>query len=143
MTNERWNSYFMDVAKRTAELSYATRLKVGAVAVKEKRIIAVGFNGTPPGVHNTCEQTNSAGLMETLDSVVHAEENLILFAARHGISLINTSIYVTHAPCIICARAILGAGFKELIYEGVYRSTRGVEFLEESFLPVLIYRKGN
>lgn len=132
----------MDVAWRTSQLSYASRLQVGAVAVKEKRIIAVGFNGTPPGSSNTCEAYNLLGILETLDSVIHAEENLILFAARHGISLLDTSIYVTHAPCINCARAILGAGFKELIYETVYRSTRGLEFLNENLFPVINYRKG-
>lgn len=125
-TGNRWQDYFMDVAKRTAELSHATRLKVGAVAIKNKRIICVGFNGTPPGLPNECEKDG-----HTLPTVLHAEENLILFAVRNGISLEGCSIYITHQPCLNCARMIFGAGFKEVFYNEPYRTYEGLKFLNE------------
>lgn len=124
----------MDVAVRTSELSYATRLKVGAVAVRDKRIVCVGFNGTPPGLPNVCE---SDGV--TLPTVLHAEENLILFAAKNGISLNGCSIYVTHQPCLNCARMIYGAGISDVTYKEIYRTSEGLEFLESVGVTVRRY----
>jgi dCMP deaminase len=124
----------MDVAVRTSELSYATRLKVGAVAVRDKRIVCVGFNGTPPGLPNVCE---SDGV--TLPTVLHAEENLILFAAKNGISLNGCSIYITHQPCLNCARMIYGAGISDVTYKEIYRTSEGLEFLESVGVTVRRY----
>lgn len=124
----------MDVAVRTSELSYATRLKVGAVAVRDKRIVSVGFNGTPPGLPNVCE---SDGV--TLPTVLHAEENLILFAAKNGISLNGCSIYITHQPCLNCSRMIYGAGISDVTYKEIYRTSEGLEFLESVGVTVRRY----
>lgn len=128
----------MDVAKITADLSYATRLKVGAVAVRDKRIVCVGFNGTPPGLPNECESDG-----QTLPTVLHAEENLILFAAKNGISLAGCSIYVTHQPCLNCARMIFGSGMVEVVYGDAYRSDEGLKFLESVNLKIRKYDAGN
>lgn len=122
--SERWDDYFMDVAVRTSEQSYANNLKVGAVAVLDKRIICVGFNGTPPNLPNECETGG-----KTLQSVLHAEENMVLFSAKHGIKLDGCVIYVTHSPCLHCARMIYGAGIKELIYKETYKRNDGIAFL--------------
>lgn len=124
----------MDVAKRTSELSYATRLKVGAVAVRERRIVCVGFNGTPPGLPNDCEKDGV-----TLPTVLHAEENLIMFAYRNNIDLCGCSIYVTHQPCIHCARMIYGVGIVEVIYGEPYRSDEGRKFLENVGITIRKY----
>lgn len=124
----------MDVASRTSELSYAKRLKVGAVAVRDKRIICVGFNGTPPNSPNECEKDG-----KTLPNVLHAEENLILFAAKNGISLDGCSIYITHQPCLNCARMIFGSGITELVYKEMYRASEGLEFLESVGVTVRRY----
>lgn len=124
----------MDVARRTASLSYAERLKVGAVAVKDKRIVCIGFNGTPEGLPNACEKDG-----HTLPSVLHAEENMILFAAKNGISLKDCSVYITHAPCINCARMIYGAGIKSVTYCEAYRSCEGLDFLESVGVDVSRY----
>jgi dCMP deaminase len=152
---DKYNEYFMDLAKRTAQLSYAVRLKVGSVAVRDNRIILSGFNGMPPGMDNVCEEREYMGVdaggwldpdeiesqwpfkegtsryrLKTKSDVMHSEENLILYAAKEGISLKGAHLYCTHAPCINCARMIYGSGIAKLIYGEVYHSTQGVDFLD-------------
>ena len=129
MSNTKWDKYFIDVANRTAELSHAKKLQVGAVAVRDKRIILCGFNGTPPGDDNTCEDIINGNLI-TKNSVLHAEENLIIFSAKLGISLENSHIYITHNPCSICSRLIYGAGIKRVVYETFYKNDLGIQFLK-------------
>lgn len=126
----KWDQYFIDIALRTSELSYAKKLKVGAVAVRDKRIILCGFNGTPENDDNECE-TIENGKLITKPSVLHAEENLIVYAAKTGISLNNTTLYITHSPCNICSRLIYGSGIKKIIYKDLYRDTSGIEFLRQ------------
>ena len=121
---KKWDNYFSSIAEATAQLSYATKLKVGAVAVSNRRIICQGYNGTPSGLSNICEIDG-----KTLPSVLHAEENLILFAAKKGIKLEDTTLYITHAPCINCARMIYGAGFKDVYFKDFYKSDEGIAFL--------------
>lgn len=127
--NCRWDQYFMDVAIRTSQLSYAKKLQVGSVAVKQHRIILCGFNGTPAGDDNNCEDIID-GELRTKSNVLHSEENLILFAANHGISLNNATIYITHAPCPNCSRLIYGSGINRVVYKNVYRDSSGLEFLK-------------
>ena len=127
----RYHNYFLNVAKETAKLSYAERLKVGAVAVKDRRIICVGFNGQPSGLANKCEDDSN----NTLPTVLHAEENLILFAAKHGISLKGCDLYITHSPCINCSKLIYGAGFAKVFYSEYYRTSDGPKFLHSVGIP--------
>lgn len=123
--NSKWQSYFMDVALRTARLSHAIRLKVGAVAVLDNRIICVGFNGTPPGEDNSCEIMINNELV-TKANVIHAEANLIKFAKTHNIAIAGTDIYITHSPCQGCADAIISAGFSRVYYNTLYRNSEGL-----------------
>lgn len=123
--SERLDAYFMAVAQSTAGLSYAKKLQVGAVAVRDSRIICVGYNGTPPKFPNACEDAEG----KTLDTVIHAEENLILYASKNGIALKGAILYITHSPCLHCARAIYGAGFIEVIYGEAYKNSHGLDFL--------------
>jgi len=127
--NLRWDNYFIDVADRTARLSYAKKLQVGAVAVRDNRIILCGFNGTPSGDDNNCEDIID-NMLTTKPSVLHAEENLIVFAANLGISLKGCNMYITHNPCSICSRLIYGAGITKVIYKDFYRDTSGLDFLK-------------
>ena len=128
---QKWIDAYMDTAKRFAELSSATRLKVGACVVKEHRIISIGYNGTPSGWDNECEVDGT-----TKDEVVHAEANAIIKLARDGESGKDASIFITHAPCIQCSKMIQGAGIKEVFYSVEYRDDSGVKFLEKSGLKV-------
>ena len=148
MTKEqRYNKYFMDIAKRTAENSYAVRSKVGAVLVKDNRIISTGWNGTPAGFDNCCEekvkqqsyydsQVNPLGL-KTKSNVIHAEANAIYFCAKHGISTNGTVLYITLSPCANCALAIIQAGIKTVYYAEKYRDTTGLKILNTANIETI------
>lgn len=140
---QRQSDYYMDIAKRSAEMSYAVRLKVGACAVKGTRIISTSWNGTPSGTDNNCEDVLPDGTLKTKDSVLHAEENLILKAAADGESTRGAILFITHAPCIHCARMIYGAQFSTVIYDEAYRSLDGVEFLKSVGVKVEKYDSEN
>lgn len=136
----RWDEYFMDLAVRSSQMSYCERLKVGAVAVRDRRPILTGWNGTSPGEDNCCEETikfweddgvSFTSETVTKQSVNHAERNLIEFAAREGISLKGTTLYITHAPCIECAKSIRNSGIVELVYKDVYRCDAGLMHLKD------------
>lgn len=132
----RYDRYFMDIAYRSAEMSYAKRLRVGAVITRDNRIISTGFNGSPPGHDNCCELETENGVLVSKKSTIHAEENAILFAARTGISTENATIYCTHSPCFFCARLIVNAGIRSVIYSEKYRDDEGVRFLIDSSVGV-------
>jgi len=142
--SSKWDDYFIDVAHRTAELSYATRLKVGAVAVRDKRIVACGYNGTPEGLSNVCEEVDDKGVLITLPTVIHAEANLFKYSYTNRIALHSCTLYVTHAPCRNCALDILVEGIQEVVYSTSYRSLEGLELLQEtSKVKVRQYIKGH
>lgn len=123
----------LNAAKSYAELSRARRLKVGAVIVRDDRVISVGYNGTTTGQDNNCEDENGY----TLPSVVHAESNSILFAAKVGTSTENATLITTHSPCHECAKMIIQCGIKEVYYETDYRDLSAVEFLRECNINVV------
>lgn len=139
---ERYNKYFMDVALRTAENSYAIRSKVGAVLVCDNRIIATGWNGTPAGFDNCCEEkyvkgpsSNDIGL-KTKATVIHAEANAIYFCAKHGISTEGAILYITLSPCATCALALIQAGIKEVYYLEKYRDDTGLRILQQANIKI-------
>lgn len=132
---------YMDVAERFAQLSSAQRLQVGAIVVKDDRIISIGYNGMPSGWDNTCEFTVHArelGYVETVTKaeVLHAEANAITKLAKSTESGDGASIFVTHSPCIDCAKLIYQSGINEVYYKHDYRSTAGVDFLKKSNINV-------
>ena len=133
---QRWQYYFMDVALLTSQLSHCIKLKVGAIAVRERRIICTGFNGTLPGACNCCEEEVD-GVLKTKPDTEHAERNLIYHAARHGIALEGADLYVTHAPCVVCARAIIMAGIASVSYRHDYKSDAGLNLLGDHLIPVI------
>jgi len=135
----KWLDAYMDCAERFAELSTAERLQVGAVVVKDHRIISIGYNGTPTGWDNCCEEevvTTSPGYeplvsTKTKPEVYHAEENAILKLSASGESGLGASIFVTHQPCMQCSKMIAGAGIKEVYFRNEYRCNAGIDFLEK------------
>ncbi len=135
MFNPRKHDYFMRVAEATAQQSYAEKLKVGAVAVNDGRIICTGYNGTPPGEDNRCEDivwSEELGAhLKTRPDVEHAERNLIYFAARKGIRLEGASLFVTTSPCMECARAIFNAGITEVHYKDLFNDKSGLDWLDQ------------
>lgn len=125
----------MKVALAHAELSYATRKKVGACLVTNSGVIIPGYNGTPAGTDNACEELIN-GVLVTKPQAIHAELNCILKAAREGVSVVDSVLYVTLSPCVPCAAMIVQAGVKEVVYLQTYRCTNGLSFLVDSGVEV-------
>ena len=123
---------YLRMAKIWAENSYCTRRQVGALIVKDKMIISDGFNGTPSGFPNVCEGAD--GL--TLPYVLHAEANAITKIARSGNNSDGATLYVTDSPCIECAKLIIQAGIKKVVYARSDRLTDGIELLREAGVEV-------
>lgn len=129
----RFDKFYMDVADGAAKLSYANRAKVGAVAVRDRNILAFGYNGTLPGMSNVCE--DEAGL--TKPEVIHAEENLLMKMARSSVSSEGAIVYITMSPCINCARLMANAGIREVLYRDSYRDNAGIDLLRGYGISVL------
>ena len=127
---------YMDVAKRFADLSTAKRLHVGAIIVKDDRIISIGYNGMPAGWSNVCEDVSEDGSLKTKAEVIHAEANAIAKLAKGTESGKDATMFLTHAPCIDCAKQIYTAGIKKVYYESDYRSNDGLDFLKRCSINV-------
>jgi len=134
-------SAFMDVAKRFAELSTARRLKVGAIVVKDDRVISIGYNGMPSGWDNNCENhigfDKGEPVYKTKPEVLHAETNAIAKLARSNESGLGADMFITHAPCMDCAKLIFQSGINRVVYGQAYRNTDGLDFLKASGVNVL------
>ena len=115
-----------------SENSYCTRRQVGALIVKDKMIISDGYNGTPSGFENICEDENDV----TFPYVLHAEANAITKIARSGNNSQGSTLYVTDSPCIECAKLIIQAGIKRVVYKRAYRLTDGVDLLLKAGIEV-------
>jgi dCMP deaminase len=137
---QKWVDAFMDTAARFAQLSSAKRLQVGAVVVKDNRIISIGYNGMPSGWTNECENTiqhsDDTVSLVTKDEVIHAEANAISKLAKSGDSGDGASLFCTHAPCIHCAKIIYGAGISKVYYRDTYRDSIGLDFLEKCNIEI-------
>ena len=133
---------YMDVAERFAQLSSAKRLNVGAIVVKDDRIISIGYNGMPSGWDNVCEHEVYSDYddkyhLKTKPEVLHAESNAIAKLARSPESGEGACIFITHSPCIDCAKLIYQSGIATVYYKNDYRSTQGIEFLNKSNIEVV------
>lgn len=127
------------VAREYAKLSSARRLKVGAIVVKDDRIISIGYNGTPVGWDNNCEDEVSGADGEQLVTkreVIHAEGNAIAKLARSNESGLGSTMFLTHSPCMECARLIYASGIDCVYYEHEYRDLSGIEFLRKCGVTV-------
>ena len=134
---------YMDVAERFAQLSSAVRLQVGAIVVKDDRIISIGYNGMPSGWDNVCEEVVPPNewvefeQLKTKPEVIHAESNAISKLARGTESGLGATMFVTHQPCIDCAKLIYQSGIATVYYKNEYRSTQGLDFLNKSVVQVV------
>ncbi len=138
MTQAELKQYELDkryirMAGIWAENSYCQRRKVGALIVKEKMIISDGYNGTPSGFENVCEDENNV----TKPYVLHAEANAITKIARSGNSSAGATMYVTAAPCIECAKLIIQAGIRRVVYSEQYRLEDGLDLLRRAKIEVI------
>ena len=122
----------LETAKVWASASYCKRLQVGSVIARDGRIISCGYNGTCPGDDNCCEDEHG----DTLSTVSHAEANSIVFCAKEGLSTEGCQLYITHSPCIECAKLIVTAGIVRVVYIEEFRDTSGIEFLKDRGIDV-------
>ena len=123
---------YLRMARIWAENSYCQRRRVGALLVKEKAIISDGYNGTPSGFENVCEDENN----RTKPYVLHAEANAITKVAKSNNSSQDSTLYVTASPCIECAKLIIQAGIKRVVYSEIYRCTDGLDLLRQAGIDV-------
>jgi dCMP deaminase len=138
-----WPEYFMAITKLVATRSTCLRRHVGAILVKDKRILASGYNGAPSGLRHCeevgCLRANSSvpsGERHELCRGLHAEQNLILQAAYHGISIKDAILYCTNKPCVICTKMIINAGITKIYYEDGYDDPLSDQMLNEAGLEI-------
>lgn len=144
-----WDEYFLDIATLVAKRSTCMRRQVGAVIVKDKRILTTGYNGAPSGLEH-CEKTGCireqmkipSGQRHELCRALHAEMNAILQAAQYGISLEGSMIYCTNQPCIICAKMIINAGITRIVVISSYPDEFAKAMLKEAQIEVVVAKKG-
>ena len=130
---KRFDLRYLQMARIWAQNSYCQRRQVGALVVKEGTIISDGFNGTPSGFENNCEDENNV----TKPYVLHAEANAITKLARSSNNSDGATIYITASPCIECAKLIIQAGIKRVVYGEQYRLTDGIDLLERAGIEVI------
>ena len=144
---DKFINAYMDVAERFAELSSARRLHVGAIVVKDDRIISIGYNGMPAGWDNDCEDKvwtqDGDYTLKTKPEVLHAETNCIAKLAKSNESGMGATMFITHAPCLDCAKLIYQSGIGSVLYRNAYRDTGGITFLERSGIEVKQIEKGD
>ena len=135
LKDSKFKSYFMKVAKLAAENSYSRRAKVGAIIVRDGRIISTGWNGQPRGFDNCCEKEvvlpSGERALETLPTVIHAEMNALFWCSKTEIISDNSELYVTLSPCVNCALGIIQCGIRKVYYLDEYRDTSGLELLKK------------
>ena len=146
MDRPSWDEYFMEMAELTSKRSTCMRRQVGAVIVQDKHIIATGYNGAPRGIKH-CEERGGclreklnvpSGERHELCMALHAEQNAIIQAATLGQSIEGGVIYVTHQPCVICAKMIINAGIKRIVVREGYPDQLSIDILSEAGLRIVM-----
>lgn len=141
-----WDEYFMKLANEVATRTTCMRRAVGAVIVKERRILATGYNGVPTGLAH-CAETGClreqlgvpSGQKHELCRGLHAEQNAIIQAARYGINISGASIYVNTQPCVVCAKMLINAGIQEIVYANPYPDELAMSLLAESGIRLRVF----
>jgi len=149
MERPSWDAYFIEIARLVSSRSTCMRRQVGAVMVKDKHVLATGYNGTPTGITH-CDVTGCireqlkvpSGERHELCRGLHAEQNAIIQAARHGIDIEGAKLYCTHSPCIICTKMLINAGIREIVYLEGYPDQMSLEMLAEAGIAASMYVAG-
>ena len=144
---DKWDERFMNLAETVADWSscYQQNRHVGAVCVRDKRVLTTGYNGAPSGIKSCSERGEClrrvrdipSGTMQEVCYAVHAEQNAICQAAKLGISLAGATMYVTHQPCVICTRMIINSGVKRVIYKNGYPDAFALELFAQSDVEII------
>jgi dCMP deaminase len=148
MKRPSWDEYFMDITRLVARRSTCMRRQVGAVMVKHKNILTTGYNGTPSGITHCditgClrEQLNvPSGERHELCRGLHAEQNAIIQAARHGVNISDSTLYCTNSPCIICTKMLINAGIRKVVYLEGYPDSLSLEMLAEAGIETVTFEE--
>lgn len=149
MGRPSWDEYFMKITELVASRATCLRRKVGAVLVRNKRILTTGYNGPPSGITH-CEQRGGcirdklkipSGERMELSRAIHAEQNAIIQAAKVGISIEESTLYVTTHPCFTCSKMLINAGVKKIIYKEGYPDSFAMEILKEAGVLVVQFKE--
>lgn len=132
VSKQETDKLYMQIAESYASISKAVRKRVGACLVTSQGSILGGVNGTARGSDNACERVLPNGELETLETTIHAELNCILRAAREGVSVLDSTIYVSLSPCVRCSALLIQAGVKRVVYKEAYRDKSGVQYLQDN-----------
>lgn len=124
-----WDDYFMGITFQVAQRGTCDRAYVGSIIVKDRRILTTGYNGSPAGLPH-CDEIGHLMIGGHCLRTLHAEQNAIIQAALHGVSVAGSTLYVTHQPCLTCAKMIINAGIKRVVYAGSYPDDNAVAFLQ-------------
>jgi len=146
MERPSWDAYFIEIARLVSSRSTCMRRQVGAVMVKGKHILATGYNGTPSGITH-CDVTGClreqlrvpSGERHELCRGLHAEQNAIIQAARHGVDIDGATLYCTHSPCIICTKMLINAGIRQIVYLEGYPDRMSLEMLAEAGINASLF----
>jgi dCMP deaminase len=148
VTRPEIDEYFLKIASVVAERSTCLRHHVGAVAVRDKHILATGYNGAPAGLKDCLElgclrdQMNiESGTRHEVCRAIHAEQNVIIQAALHGVNLAGATVYVTHSPCILCAKMLVNARIKRFVTFGSYADDSFIDLFKEAGIEFEIHEK--
>lgn len=149
MGRPSWDDYFMEIAETVAKRSTCLRRQVGAIIVRDKRILATGYNGTLTGLPH-CEivgcirekKNVPSGQMQELCRGLHGEQNALLFAAANGVDIKNATIYCTHQPCVLCAKMIIQAGITRAVFKGEYPDEMAQELFKEAKVELCQLKQG-
>ena len=132
-----WDEYFMEMAKLAAKRSTCLRRQVGAVIVQDKHVVATGYNGAPAGICYREKNNVPSGERHELCRALHAEQNAIIQAATYAQGIDGATIYITHQPCVICAKMIINAGIERIVVNEGYPDQMSVDILEEAGLRIV------
>lgn len=148
MARPTWDQYFIDITHLVATRSTCLRRQVGALLVKDRNILATGYNGTPSGIRH-CEETGClrerlkvpSGERHELCRGLHAEQNAIIQAARHGVNIDGSTLYCTTMPCIICTKMLINAGIKRIVYDEGYADQLAAEMVAEAGIEIVCFKR--
>jgi dCMP deaminase len=148
MARPTWDQYFIDITHLVATRSTCLRRQVGALLVKDRNILATGYNGTPSGIRH-CEETGClrerlqvpSGERHELCRGLHAEQNAIIQAARHGVNIDGSTLYCNTMPCIICTKMLINAGIKRIVYDEGYADQLAAEMVAEAGIEIACFKR--
>ncbi len=148
---DKWDKRFMELTEQVGSWASCIRRKVGAIIVRDKRVMTTGYNGAPAGISSCVERGKCLRIENNIPSgthaelcyAAHAEQNAIIQAAKYGVNIDGATLYCTHQPCVICAKMIINAGIKRVVYKEGYPDEFSMKLFEEAKTKVEKYEENS